>query len=72
VAQDGIDTGSEDGGHEPGELGLRAMTDGVDAAVDRAQPPRLQPYPDRSAAESKLEELPAGHVAVLALGEECD
>lgn len=45
------------------------MTDGIDAPVYRMQPITLHPVPDRVPANSKSDELSAGHDSVLAVGD---
>jgi hypothetical protein len=54
VAQDGSGPAREHGGHPTTVLSEQPVTDRVDAAVDGAEQPALQPIVDRAASKAKL------------------
>jgi hypothetical protein len=54
VTQHGVWATGENGGHPAPVSSEEAVADGVDAAVDSAQPAELQPVVDRVGPEAKL------------------
>jgi hypothetical protein len=72
VAQRGARAGEEQRGDEAAAQGQRVVADGVDAAVDGAQPARCRSVFDLVAAEPEGEELPAGDNPALTSGEPGD
>ena len=72
VAQRGAGAAGEHGGPAAPGDGEAAMPDGVDAAVDRMQPPRLHAPRDAAARQPRIEELRDADDAALPRGDRRD
>lgn len=72
VAQDRVNPGSEDSGHETRGRGLRPVADGIDAAVDLDQETGLASMAHGPIGNPGIEQLATGHVAELAVCEISD
>ena len=72
VAQNGRWTIRQYGRHPCAAQRGDRVADGVHPTVNAVKPPGAKPPPDRAASEAELLQLPAGHPAVLPVGERGD